>query len=177
MGISQRRERVFFIGMRKDLAKPFLEQVDLFTVLPKINMKFNESVIPFREIADSTDRTIINHTKVSEYWDVVGCGQNFSSKHPKGFFFNDNKAHPDRPVNTIAATHGHGSWHYDIKRLLNNIELIKCSSFPLDYDFGGTKNSAVKYLVGMSVPPVMMAQIACRISEQWLSKMDTDKKD
>lgn len=41
MGVPQRRERVFFIALRKDLATPFLEQVDMFTVLPKIQFRFN----------------------------------------------------------------------------------------------------------------------------------------
>jgi len=32
------------------------------------------------------------------------------------------------------------------------------------------KNTAAKYLIGMSVPPVMTAQIAHQIWLQWLSK-------
>ena len=47
MGVPQRRERVFFICLRKDLASKFLYQADMFTELPKIEMKFNEVEIPF----------------------------------------------------------------------------------------------------------------------------------
>ena len=41
MGVPQRRERVFFIAFRKDLAKQFLGPVDMFTVLPKLQLEFN----------------------------------------------------------------------------------------------------------------------------------------
>ena len=47
MGVPQRRERVFFICLRKDLAKPFLHQKDLLTIIPKLNLKFSESKIIF----------------------------------------------------------------------------------------------------------------------------------
>ena len=39
-----------------------------------------------------------------------------------------------------------------------------CQTFPQDYDF---KPETAKYLCGMSVPPVMMAQIAAQICDQW----------
>jgi len=42
MGVPQKRERVFFICLRKDLAEPFLYNSDMFTILPKINLEFNE---------------------------------------------------------------------------------------------------------------------------------------
>ena len=32
MGVPQKRERVFFIAMRKDIATPFLKSIDLFTI-------------------------------------------------------------------------------------------------------------------------------------------------
>lgn len=52
--------------------------------------------------------------------------------------------------------------------LMSNTEIIKASSFPLDYDFG---KENVCYVCGMSVPPIMMAQVANNIYEQWLSKL------
>jgi DNA (cytosine-5)-methyltransferase 1 len=38
-------------------------------------------------------------------------------------------------------------------------------TYPLDYNF---KKIEPKYLIGMSVPPVMTAQIATEIYNQWL---------
>ena len=39
MGVPQRRERVFFLGIRKDLADPFLDQIDMFTLAPTLNFR------------------------------------------------------------------------------------------------------------------------------------------
>ena len=45
MGVPQKRERVFFIALRKDLAEPFLVQQDMFTVNPELKLEFNEPLI------------------------------------------------------------------------------------------------------------------------------------
>lgn len=168
MGVPQRRERVFFIALRKDLAEPFMDQVDMFTVLPKLKLEFNEPEIPFKEIEDTEDTTIKDNTEISKYWDLVKEGQSFSTVHPKGSFFNDYKCRKDTALNTITADPHHGAWHYSIKRLINFNEAILGGSYAFDYDFKGTNP---KYLVGMSVPPVMTAQIAKQVYEQWLSKI------
>lgn len=52
--------------------------------------------------------------------------------------------------------------------LMSNTEIIKSSSFPLDYNFG---KENVCYVCGMSVPPIMMAHVANNIYQQWLSKL------
>ena len=52
--------------------------------------------------------------------------------------------------------------------LLTDSEFCKVGAYPLDYNFMGQK---VQYLVGMSVPPLMTAQIATRIKEYWLNQM------
>ena len=39
----------------------------------------------------------------------------------------------------------------------------------MDYDFG--VGMQYFYIAGMSVPPVMMAHVASRVYDQWLSKI------
>ena len=168
MGVPQKRERVFFIAMRKDLAEPFLYNADMFTIVPKLELEFKETEIPFEEISDNTDLTIKDNTEVSKYYDLVDFGQSFSTKHPKGHFFGDYKANPKEPLNTICADPNHGAWHPTIKRMINFNEAILGGSYAMDYNFV-TNNP--KYLIGMSVPPVMTAQIAKQVYEQWLSKI------
>jgi DNA (cytosine-5)-methyltransferase 1 len=163
MGVPQRRERVFFYAIRKDLYKGGFE--DLFGTRPILDLEFNEKEIPFKEIADSSDVSIRDHTEASKYWDLVEFGQAFSTQHEKGHFFGSQKAHPNKPINTIVADNK-GLWHYSIKRLLNKKELLSGGSYPIDYNFLDLKP---KYLIGMSVPPVMTAQIATRVHEQWLN--------
>lgn len=41
-------------------------------------------------------------------------------------------------------------------------------TYRLNYNFNG---NSINYIVGMSVPPIMMAKIALQIYEQWLSKL------
>jgi DNA (cytosine-5)-methyltransferase 1 len=168
MGVPQRRERVFFICLRKDLAKPFLHWKDMFTEIPKIEMEFNEREIPFKEIEDRIDLSIKDNTEVSKYYDLVKQGQSFSNAHPKGSFFNDYKTNKNKPLNTITAEVNHGAWHYSIKRMINFNEAKKGGSYPFDYNF---LKLNPKYLIGMSVPPVMTAQVASNIYDQWLSKI------
>ena len=44
-------------------------------------------------------------------------------------------------------------------------DYMATQTFPQDYDF---LDQAPQYICGMSVPPVMMAQIAGAVYEQWL---------
>ncbi len=170
MGVPQRRERVFFICLRKDLASKFLHWQDMFTEVPKIEMEFNEKEIPFKEIEDKTDFNTLNHLAVSKLWDLCLPGNSFSTVHEKGSFFNGSKSDKDRALPTLTANPGgtRGVWHYNIKRPINNLEIKKAGSYPFDYNFLNVK---LNYLIGMSVPPVMTAQIATQIFEQWLSKL------
>ncbi len=168
MGVPQKRERVFFVALRNDLAGQFLEQIDMFQSAPKLELNFDEPKIPFEDFADNEDLTIKENTEVSKYYDMVEAGESFSTKHPKGHFFGDYKANPKEPLNTICADPNHGAWHHTIKRMINFKEAILGGSYAMDYNF---KNNNPKYLVGMSVPPVMTAQIAKKVYEQWLSKI------
>lgn len=167
MGVPQRRERVFFIGLRKDLAKPFLRQINLFDIVPYLELKFNEPEIQFSSFADETDTNIKNNTIVSEYWYKVKEGESFSVAHEKGSYFGDYKESFTKPLQTIIAEPNHGGWHPYIQRMLNDVELCNGGTYPIDYDFKGMKT---KYLIGMSVPPVMTANVATEIYNQWLAK-------
>lgn len=171
MGVPQRRERVFFIAMRKDLAKPFLHDLDMFTRVPKIEMNFNEKEIKFNEILTDGERKKINSSMHEAY---EYCMKNNYSDFAKYYEDNFNKRKCFNTVlifkNIVASTITSSCAHVieGEKAFINDTELKLCGSYPLDYDF--IKNK-VSYLVGMSVPPVMTAQIATRIYEQWLSKI------
>jgi DNA (cytosine-5)-methyltransferase 1 len=60
-----------------------------------------------------------------------------------------------------------GSTRYidEIGVLTNDLEFCLIGSYPIDYKF---KDIKPQYLIGMSVPPVMTAQIAHEIYLQWL---------
>lgn len=171
MGVPQRRERVFFIALRKDLAEPFIEQVDMFTVLPKLKLQFNEPEIPFKNIFyDYTDRPLSQH--YTNFWNIRKYGDiDFSAssarmgKNPNAQF-QYKYLYMDKVANTITA--GEQCVLYDYPRYRNFDELCECGTYPKDYNF--LKNKP-EYLIGMSVPPVMVARIATEIFNQWLSKL------
>ena len=56
---------------------------------------------------------------------------------------------------------------FDEPRRMNSEEMILAQSFPLDFDFESDKCSKIQYVLGMSVPPVMMANLIARIYQEW----------
>jgi DNA (cytosine-5)-methyltransferase 1 len=169
MGVPQRRERVFFIALRKDLAEPFLVQQDMFTINPDLKLNFNEPEIPYKFVKDKEFEIKEVRESYKVLWELCKAGDTFSTVHPKGHYFGETKMHPDKvPCTIIANQSGAFLWDNDICRTLTDSENCKVGSYPLDYNF---LNLAPKYLIGMSVPPVMTAQIAKQVYEQWLSKI------
>lgn len=174
MGVPQRRERVFFLCLRKDIAEPVLEQATLFEKLPKIDMDFNGEEIPFGEIADEDGDPL--QPAAYKLWTHREPGDTSVAEasirvRGKRAFFNYMYAYRDRVCPTITA-HAEMILHVDTPRQLSKREVVLASTFPLDYDFG--KGTAWRFICGMSVPPVMMAQIANRVREQWLDKIGQD---
>lgn len=148
MGVPQRRERVFFICLRKDLASPFLYSKDMFTQAPKLELDFNEPPIMIRRFAKGKPKRET---------------QNYSKER-----FGDVMLDLDRPSNTIA-TDINRYW-IDENNLINDTTVSLIGSYPLDYNHLEFNNP--QYLIGMSVPPVMTAQIATEIYNQWISKIE-----
>ena len=170
MGVPQRRERVFFISLRKDLANPFMKQVDLFNVLPELILDFNEPEIKFKEVYHNyIDRELtpaclkLWNNRIESDNDLGSINERLFGK-PTYFGFKFTKFNE---VNkTIIANDN--TVLFDEPRLLNKDELCCIGTYPNDYDF---KNNKPEYLIGMSVPPVMTAQIAKQVYDQWLSKI------
>ena len=171
MGVPQRRERVFFLCLRRDIAEPVLEQATLFEKLPKIDMDFRGEEIPFGEIADEEGEFL--RPSCMKLWKHREPGDRSLADacmrlRGKGSFFNNVLAYKDRVCPTITA-HSEMLTHVDTPRQLSKREVVLASTFPEDYDFGEGK--AWGYICGMSVPPVMMAQVASRVRTQWLEKI------
>ena len=171
MGVPQRRERVFFIAMRKDLAEPFLYQQDMFTVNPKLELEFNEPEIVFAEYRTENG----NFEKVTERQKRLlelrephenSFGEISLRVDNKLSGFTDSIVDDNKVPGTITAN-GKNFRSYD-NSWFSDIDYILTGSYALDYNF--LKNKP-QYLIGMSVPPIMTAQIAKKIYEQWLSKI------
>lgn len=175
MGVPQRRERVFFIALRKDLAAPFLKQVDLFCIQPELNMGFKEKEILFGEYRDETgiEDTETERGKLMEFRIKSDkCCSDINERLYKKFSgFNAMIRHDDEVCGTV--TSGETDRRYFDGKILTENDLKLTGTFPLDYNFcNDLSKSVVKYFIGMSVPPVMVAQIATEIWNQWLSKIN-----
>lgn len=161
MGVPQARERVFFIGVERRYAES--------KKLKPLSLEFYDSPITFQDIERmDPDPKVFNLTDfASKLWKGTRMGKGLSMAHPRGKWYNAIKVHPEKPLPTITATTAPVGqlYHYSQPRFIDDKEYILGGSFPQDYDFGKVK---VKYVVGMSVPPVMTAQIAYQIYLQWL---------
>lgn len=157
MGVPQKRERVFFICQRNDLKfKP-------------LKLVFDEKPILFGEC-----RSEIGNNKISEerkylLSQAVKTDTNISHINERIYKkvsgFNAGIVHDEQVKGTI--TSSELDYRYFDKMQLSKYDYCVCGSYPLDYNF---KNIEPKYLIGMSVPPVMTAQVAHQIYLQWFKQ-------
>jgi DNA (cytosine-5)-methyltransferase 1 len=152
MGVPQKRERVFFICQRKDLN------------FPKLHLQFNEDAIPFKYVDEGQDVRIPLSESYKAKWNKTPNGTNPKAKSGNTFGFMY-RVSPVEVVSTI--TSGGTNAHHSTPHELTDKEYKLIGSYPLDYNF---KTIEPKYLIGMSVPPVMTAQIATEIYNQWFKK-------
>jgi DNA (cytosine-5)-methyltransferase 1 len=171
MGVPQRRERVFFIAIRKDLIKHLPGNISLlFNDFPLLNLVFNEKQIPFGKLQtlDTNRKELTASLKMR--WDEADDYGMYDKRAEGGkkfgFFHKLMKWR-------VAATIMSGGCYAieDSPHYVNKEELCKIGSYPLDYEF---LDNDPQYLIGMSVPPIMIAQIATRIKEQWLNKIKSN---
>ena len=154
MGVPQRRERVFFIGRREDLQ------------LPNIDLDFYQSPVKFGEIR-SEKGVPPSPSTLELLKDKVPTDRKLSDINSR---LTGNKSRFgtaivwDSIVAPTITSSGAFIRSYD-DMAFSDMDFINCQSFPYDYDFDG---SSVQYICGMSVPPLMMKEIAVRICEQWL---------
>ena len=165
MGVPQRRERVFFIAIRKDLCLDPSTWTDMFNPMPKIDLRFNEKRIPFSEIDQGPDepRKPITGDYAKRIFkesdNDYGRAMSSTSDNTIGHYY---RTRPNKVLPTIKATQRH--FYHSNEQWLSDKETLLASSYPTDYQ----ALSDVNYLCGMSVPPVMVAQIAKRVYNQVL---------
>lgn len=164
-GVPQTRQRVLFIGVRKDLNTEFIP--------PEYTNKDNHltSSDAFKDL----DETCINHTfiKIAESTrqklEAIPPGGNYKDLPDhlsvKGLMSNIyRRLHPNEPAYTLIASGGGGTWHYhyDEPRALTNRERARIQSFPDDLKFMGN-NTEVRRQIGNAVPAVGIYPFAERI--------------
>jgi len=150
--IPQSRERLFYIGIRKDL--------NIEPIFPKHHNKI------------ITCKEALNNCKIGEYKYLCGEKANLihkvkpgesMSKYASGNYFNTLRIHPNKPCPTIPKTFGEkwGSFfaHYESNRSLSINELKRLASFPDDFIFIDSFEEQWAR-IGNSVMPLQMKAIA-----------------
>ena len=155
MDVPQARPRAIFVANNQNY--------------PKLNLKFDNTMIPFGAIREEHGKPA--NSKMAELLEqarptdtklehvikrVNGKGQ---------AYYSSMIVHDDRIAPTI--TSGGNFFRFCDKTLMSDKDIINAQTFPQDYDFCG---NSVQYVCGMSVPPNMMANIAMEIWKQWLSR-------
>ena len=159
IGVPQKRERCFVIGRRSDLC------------FAPIDLSFDEPVIPFGQIIDKSDTggglSITEREAYEKYkrGDRTLASTKERTSNKKGSGFSCCWLEEDKVANTLVT-----SYHLltSIPRRINEKELLRAATFPEDYQY--TNYNRLLFLTGMSVPPVMIAQIAHQMAEQWFLK-------
>lgn len=159
MGVPQQRVRTFFIGLRNDFD------------LPKLVLDFKEKPILFGELEDESDNQSNLEANDKRLWLLrTDKDRNLADVDKriggKGSYFSRTFAKRNRVSPTIIS--GPQTLLFDKERYANDLELKKIGTFAIDFDCGNIK---ARWFVGMSVPPVMTAQISNQIYLQWLSKL------
>lgn len=158
MGVPQRRERTVFIARRKDIG------------LPKIRMAFHEPPILFGEVRSEHGRPVDPESKVYKLLQMRQAGDKYISDIHKRWN-NGNTGFTQAIINetdvapTLVAGSLQAVYRFVDGDCLSDQDIVNIQTFPQDYDFGKERP---QYVCGMSVPPVMMAQIATEVYEQWL---------
>lgn len=164
MGVPQHRERVFFVCLRNDLMQYVPTAHTLFDTYPVINLKFDEKPITCEEAHLTLGDPITTPCYIDEYKRLKNGEE---TKYQQCALVDKDMVHPTILAGYRQKASPMPSWGMN---WLSNESVCKVSSFPTDYDFG---NQKPYYVCGMSVPPIMIAQIASRVYEQWLSKIKT----
>lgn len=156
MGVPQRRERVFFIGHKKELN------------YRKLVLDFHENPILFKEVREEwgkePSKMICSLLREKRRTDRKLSDIN-KRLYGKNSRFNTPIVWDNMVAPTITANGEYIKANKDL--MFSDMDFINCQTFPYDYDFCG---NSVQYVCGMSVPPFMMQRIATEIYQQWLKK-------
>ena len=164
VGVPQRRERVFFYAVRKDLWNS--------NRLPKIHIHAFGKPVVFGEFSkDMPNDHFIKHGVLYSYWKHRKPSDNGIAPiakriHNRTYGFGYSFLHNNKVAGTRTASGT--SILYRSFREPNKRELCCMGTFPQDYDFAGSKPS---YITGMSVPPFMLRAVAEAVRDQILPKL------
>lgn len=160
MGVPQTRHRVFFVGIRSDL------MID-----PQfLDMSFHYEPVLFGAIKAGAGKKLSSDSKIYEMLcKALPCDKRVSDTFlrlgEKESWFGCKIAWDENIMQTLLAAGG-DNFRGKEKTYVSVEDLIHAQTFPEDYEFGKKTYNNVKYICGMSVPPIMIKRIVTRLIEQ-----------
>jgi DNA (cytosine-5)-methyltransferase 1 len=163
--VAQSRERLIFIGIRKDLGiEPSFPLCNnkIISVKDAIKGVKNTEIIKPKGDIDKNYYNIVIGKDLATYYESIGMKRkSYSCK----------KVNPNKPLNTLTklfVAGMSGLLHWEDKRFMSIEEMKRCCSFPDDYILTGDFK-AKWALLGNSVMPNMMKAIGENIKTQILN--------
>lgn len=162
MGVPQTRHRVFFVAIRNDL------RID-----PKeIDMSFNYAPVLYEQIKDGKGKAptkhmqeILKEVKENEKDCVGAWNRIYNNGGKKRMLFHCVVCHNKNVFPTICGGHC-TTFDFENKKHVSANDILHAQTFPEDYNFLTVKQTAIEYICGMSVPPVMMKRVVLRLIEE-----------
>lgn len=167
MGVPQARHRVFFVAIRNDIEPSF----DLYG----LDMCFNYEPIPYGQIKEGEGASINEDTRIYSLLKQCSDTDRYLSDvtnrvEMKETLFNYVILQEQFIVPTITAGSAVTPMRGKEKTYCSIEDLVNAQTFPSDYEFPERTYPQVRYICGMSVPPIMIKRIVTRLIEKGVFK-------
>ena len=170
-GVPQKRQRVFFIGKRKNgsikfpepthFEKPLGSESPYKTVREAIDdLKDMEGDTSFSHIITSHSEDFLERIRNTP------IGKNVFGNYSDAFFRNP----PDEPSRTVKENHGGVLVHYEKERVMTPRELVRLQGFPDNFIFEDSKSNILKQ-IGNAVPVGLANAVASSVRKM-IEEMD-----
>jgi len=160
LGVPQARERLIFVGVRRDIGIPPLHPQPL-----SYSYTVRDALGPDLRVEPVERETDMRYYANGKLWYELRPGEGHRKR------FNLQRVHPDKPCPTLLQTDGApGSasvMHPDECRKFSVAEAKRLASFPDDFKLVGTYTQKYER-IGRAVPPLMMRAVAEVVRDELL---------
>lgn len=180
-GVPQKRERIIFMGLRKDLEAPIVfpmethsptNTLDIFSKNKWVSVQ--EAIDDLADEVESIENSHIFTEHSEEFIEKIKntpIGKSVFGGYSDAFF----RVYPNQPARTVKENHGGVMIHYQHNRVMTPRELARLQSFSDTFKFYGTKSSILKQ-IGNAVPPLLAFHIA-KSASSILDKIKSKEKE
>ena len=165
-GVPQKRQRVIFIGIKKEIDKEIKYPIETHNKdgtdgkLKWVSVR--EAIDDLKDLPEDAEGLQHIYSKHKDFWiekiKNTPIGKSVNPRYTEAFY----RCYPDKPSNTVKENHGGVFIHYEKHRVMTPRELARLQSFPDDFQFKGSKSSMLIQL-GNAVPCGLSRAIAKEI--------------